>query len=369
MRGTPPQTEEEGADQLPTPLPPMQLDPRAALRDAVVRPNRDDCLAAIRAALAAGADVNAGDSDEDDERCLTPLHLCSKLNPDAEAVTAAVKALVAAGAEVRAMDRFGQEPLHYAASNQDAKAAAAAVAVLVAAGADVRAKEDFGQEPVHYAASNQDAKAAAAAVTALVAAGEDVRAKGSYGRNPLHHAAAYQNVGAAAVVQALVAAGADGRAKDRNRQTPLQLLFRRPFTPELAAAAAELLSAEQTDAGLEAIRFTADPRYSRQLLPGFIASHLPLTDAQWALLPTSLARYLIYRGLSRALPAALACSDEQARQVVRRLLPDAAQRLRTFALCVARVQRLAIGPQLHRPFWPLELPPGIVRRILSFFDA
>ena len=339
----------------------MQLDPRAALRDAVVRPNRDDCLAAIRAALAAGADVNAGDSDEDDERCLTPLHLCSKLNPDAEAVTAAVKALVAAGAEVRAMDRFGQEPLHYAASNQDAKAAAAAVAVLVAAGADVRAKEDFGQEPVHYAASNQDAKAAAAAVTALVAAGEDVRAKGSYGRNPLHHAAAYQNVGAAAVVQALVAAGADGRAKDRNRQTPLQLLFRRPFTPELAAAAAELLSAEQTDAGLEAIRFTADPRYSRQLLPGFIASHLPLTDAQWALIPTDPRL-----GLARALPTVLAFSVGQASQLVRRLPPPDAQRLRTAALCLARVQRhIGQSPEL----WPLALPPAAVRRILSFFDC
>ena len=69
-------------------------------------------------------------------------------------------------------------------------------------------------------------------------------------------------------------------------------------------------------------------------------------------------------GLGRALPAALACSDDQARQVVRRLPPAEAQRLRTFALCVARVQQ-----QQHQPIWPFELPPDIVRRILSFFDA
>ena len=72
-------------------------------------------------------------------------------------------------------------------------------------------------------------------------------------------------------------------------------------------------------------------------------------------------------GLGRALPAAHACSAKQARQVVRRLPLDEAQRLRTFALCVARLQRLAA--QQHEPLWPMELPRDVVSRILSYFDA
>ena len=58
-------------------------------------------------------------------------------------------------------------------------------------------------------------------------------------------------------------------------------------------------------------------------------------------------------GLARALPAALACSANQARQLVRRLPPQAVQRLRTAALCLAHVQRCL----------PL-LPLALVERIL-----
>ena len=89
---------------------------------------------------------------------------------------------------------------------------------------------------------------------------------------------------------------------------------------------------------------------------------MPLTEAQWAAIPVAPCPLL---GL--ALPAAQAASAEQARQVVWRLPPEDARRLRTFALCVSRLQRL----EAHErdPRWPLYLPPAAEQRILACFDA
>ena len=75
-------------------------------------------------------------------------------------------------------------------------------------------------------------------------------------------------------------------------------------------------------------------------------------------------------GLSQYLPAVQACSVDHARQLVRRLPPAQTQRLRTLALCLARVQqRLPQCPRLRHPLWPEYLPPAAVQRILSYFDA
>ena len=60
------------------------------------------------------------------------------------------------------------------------------------------------------------------------------------------------------------------------------------------------------------------------LAPG----RLPLTVADWALVP------LPCPGIERALPAALACGPDQAAQVVQRLPPAVAARLRISALCL-----------------------------------
>ena len=76
-----------------------------ALHRAVRMPRRAECLAAIHAALEAGADVNAKWSLE-----LTPLHEAAYFNIDAAAVTAAVEVLLGAGADVRATDNFSREP-------------------------------------------------------------------------------------------------------------------------------------------------------------------------------------------------------------------------------------------------------------------
>ena len=112
---------------------------QADLFRAARRPDQDDCRAAIRAAMEAGADVNARGYEG-----LTPLHWAVRENPNAAAVAAAVQALLASGADVRAKNEalYEQEPVHLAAYNESAEAASAAVQALMAAGADVRAKCD-----------------------------------------------------------------------------------------------------------------------------------------------------------------------------------------------------------------------------------
>ena len=57
---------------------------------------------------------------------------------------------------------------------------------------------------------------------------------------------------------------------------------------------------------------------------------LPLATTYWALVLSPCP------GIERVLPAALACGLDQAAQVVRRLQPAEAARLRTAALCLWR---------------------------------
>ena len=51
----------------------------------------------------------------------------------------------------------------------------------------------------------------------------------------------------------------------------------------------------------------------------------------------------------------------------RRRAERSAERLRTAALCLARLQRRSV--QDPSPLWPQYLPPAVVQRILSFFDV
>ena len=137
----------------------------------------------------------------------------------------------------------------------------------------------------------------------------DVRVRCCNGAEPLHIVAANKSnaQAATAVIRALLAAGADALARIGDGWTALRYALQ--YNRSQAAEA--LLAAMPTDAVLEDL-CAADTPLARQLLPAFVASRLPLTDAQWALVPIAPIP-----GLARALPAALACSGYQARQLVR----------------------------------------------------
>lgn len=84
-----------------------------------------------------------------------------------------------------------------------------------------------------------------------------------------------------------------------------------------------------------------------------VASNIPLSAADWARVPPRCPT------LGRALPRALAHSDEQARSLVAHLSDADRSRLQLFALCLHRAQH-----RLH-----IHLPSELVRLLLSLFDA
>jgi hypothetical protein len=89
------------------------------------------------------------------------------------------------------------------------------------------------------------------------------------------------------------------------------------------------------------------------LFADFVVARLPLSAVEWVLTPRHCP------GLGRALPAALAHSASQASSLVRHLPAADVERLHTFALCLARVQRR----------WDIQLPVAIINLLLSHFDA
>ena len=154
-------------------------------------------LAAIRAELDKGVDVNAKDNEG-----RTPLHYAAKY-----ATKQVVELLIPNGADVNAKDEDGWTPLHFAATKE-------IVELLINEGADVNAKNKWGGTPLHWAARGGHKEI----VELLIAKGANVNAKNDEDGTPLHLAA---DRGHTEVVELLITKGADVNAKDDEGETPL----------------------------------------------------------------------------------------------------------------------------------------------------
>ena len=160
--------------------------PEAPMADAAMRGD----VAAVRALIAQGADVNAAQGDG-----MTALHWAADLGN-----VELAQVLIGAGANLQATTRLGAfTPLHIAAENGDA----AVVKVLLAAGANPRAASNLGGEtPLHFAAQSGSVEA----VLAMLDRGGDVNAKSTTGQTPLMFAAEANRPEA---VKALIERGGD----------------------------------------------------------------------------------------------------------------------------------------------------------------
>jgi ankyrin repeat protein len=150
-------------------------------------------LAAVRALLKQGSDVNAAQGDG-----MTALHWAAQLGD-----AALTQVLLAAGANVRATTRLGGiTALHMASQGGHAPI----VAALVAAGADPNLGTTTGATPLMLAARSGSAEAA----TRLVEVGADPnRTEKTFGQTALMVAAGLDR---ADVVRLLLARGADWKA-------------------------------------------------------------------------------------------------------------------------------------------------------------
>lgn len=257
--------------------------------------------------------------------------------------------LATAPQTVAARNVLGCLPLHEAAL---ADHATAVQLLLDTAPALQHEPNMMGQTPLHVAAHFNRADA-----VRLLLSPESVWRRGHGGGLPIHWAASTDDTDPGALRLLLAADPSTAVAVDEDGDTPLAIALMIALDSGITAAAEFLLGAGPADAALAQLAQLyaqeGEPRQlSHRLFASFAASRLadgPLTEAQWAQLPRPCA------GIGRALAAALACSPQQAQQVVRRLPPGDAERLRCAALCLARMQgRLRA-----------TLPPAVIDNILS----
>ncbi len=158
-------------------------------------------IQAVRAQLAAKADVNATQADGS-----TALHWAAH-HDDVETA----RLLIGVGANVKAVNRYGVTPLHLACTNGNA----ALVELLLSKGADANSALPGGETALMTASRTGKLEA----VKALLAKGADSNAKESKrGQTAIMWAAAE---GHTEVVEALIAAKADFRAQLDSGFTPL----------------------------------------------------------------------------------------------------------------------------------------------------
>ena len=171
----------------------VAMAPPALAAEDVIAAARAGDVAAVRALVADGADVDARQGDG-----ATALHWAAHRGDHALA-----EVLIAAGADVDAGNALDATPLWLASQNGDARL----VARLLAAGADANLTLRMGETPLMSAARSGDVDT----VGLLLAAGADVNAaERERGQTALMWAAAQ---GHAEVVRVLAAAGADLHAR------------------------------------------------------------------------------------------------------------------------------------------------------------
>jgi ankyrin repeat protein len=171
-------------------------------------------IEAIRALIAAGADVNTQRQDGD-----TPLHEAA-FNGHTEVV----QALIALNANIHAINQYHGTPLHEAVSEGHSEIARA----LIAVGAHIDAADKNGETPLHYAAVNNQLKT----VQTLLELNANIHSLNDFHSTPLHEAAIE---GHAEVVQALIAARVNVNAADSDSDTPLNEAAREGHTATLQA--------------------------------------------------------------------------------------------------------------------------------------
>ena len=174
----------------------------ASLIDAV----KGQDIPAVRARIAAHADVNAQEADG-----FTPLHWAVQRNN-----AQLVDLLIAAGANAKAVSHFHVTPLYLACNNGNA----AIVERLLGAGADPNETELEGQSALMTAASNGNPEV----MRLLLKRGANANAvEAFHGQTALMWAAAEGN---AAAEEELVEFGGQVNAKSKNGFTPLLFAVR-----------------------------------------------------------------------------------------------------------------------------------------------
>lgn len=188
-------------------------------------------VAALRAAVADGADVNAPNPEG-----RVPLYRALVLQRQP-----LVEALLELGADANAKDHHGDPLLIIAMSVGSADGALA----LIHAGADANARDTIGKSAMYYAINMQQPEI----VTALINAGADVNASSDPTdvNDPTQPLFLAIKTGQLGVTRQVIAAGADVNARDAKGSVPLhRAVLARPDDIMLGMVAALL------DAGADA---------------------------------------------------------------------------------------------------------------------